>query len=412
MANSRPQSLVRYYPLFGRGGASGNEEDWVSGNALSQTSDPPLFDHPRIIYPARRSIFLPSAATGGDISVSVPKGELTLTGYAPTVVLTDHKTIAVPAGALTLTGYAPTVVASDHKTVAVPAGALTLTGYAPTVTTTADQTIAVPAGALTLTGYAPTVVVTDHKTVAVPAGALTLTGYAPTVLFDENRTIAVPAGSLTLTGYAPTVVVTDHKTIAVPAGALTLTGYAPTVLVNADQTIAVPKGELTLTGYAPSVLITDHKTIAVPKGTLELAGYAPTVRVYPYTAVRPDADTTPGDWLPSSAGSDLYAMIDEETTDDADYIYTESASTCRMSLGTMADPGVNYGHVFTYRIKGNGSATILARVGASATTVVEYTHASAAASLTTHSQTLTSGEVDTFRAAGGYADGWIEFEAA
>jgi hypothetical protein len=226
-----------------------------------------------------------------------------------------------------------------------------------------------------------------------------------------NQTVAVPAGVLHLVGLAPTVVVTDHKTIAVPAGVLHLVGLAPTVTVNAHQTIQVPAGALHLTGFAPSVLVSDHKTIAVPAGTLALTGYAPTVASYTPTSVAPDADTTPGAWVPST-GADLYAMIDEVAVDDADYIYTESASTCRLSLGTMTDPNVNYGHALTYRIKGDGAATIAVRVGAGSTTAATWTHSPAPASLTTYTQYLSSAEVDTFRAAGGYLAGWLEFEAS
>lgn len=74
---------------------------------------------------------------------------------------------------------------SANNTIAVPLGELTLTGYAPTVSTTAHQTIAVPKGAIVLTGYAPTVVSTSANVIAVPAGSLVLTGYAPTVSNGE-----------------------------------------------------------------------------------------------------------------------------------------------------------------------------------------------------------------------------------
>jgi hypothetical protein len=131
---------------------------------------------------------------------------------------------------------------------------------------------------------------------------------------------------------------------------------------------------------------------------------------YAITAVRPDADDSAGAWLPST-GSDLYAMVDEAVLDDGDYIYTDSASTCRLSLGAMTDPGVNYAHRINYRIKGNGSVTITVRLGATSTTVATWTHNPAPSSLTTYTQTLASGDVDTFRANSGYSNGWIEFEA-
>jgi hypothetical protein len=78
----------------------------------------------------------------------------------------------------------------------------------------------------------------------------------------------------------------------------------------------------------------------------------------------------------------------------------------------MTDPGVNYGHAVTYRIKGDGSATVAVRVGAGSTTVAEWTHAPAPATLTTYTQYLSAAEVIAFRAAGGYLAGWLEFEAS
>jgi hypothetical protein len=57
----RPQSLRFYAPLFGRGGASANEQDWAGGLTLTQNSSPTVVDHPRIIYPSSRQIRVPSA---------------------------------------------------------------------------------------------------------------------------------------------------------------------------------------------------------------------------------------------------------------------------------------------------------------------------------------------------------------
>jgi hypothetical protein len=159
---------------------------------------------------------------GGGVTVAVPLGTLTLTGFAPTVL--TPRLISVPLGTLTLTGFAPTVL--TPRLVSVPVGTLTLTGFAPVVGTTGI--VAVPTGTLTLSGFAPTVL--TPRTVPVPLGTLTLSGFAPTVL--TPRTIAVPLGTLTLTGFAPTVVVGGGVTVLVPVGDLTLVGYAPEVVVG------------------------------------------------------------------------------------------------------------------------------------------------------------------------------------
>jgi hypothetical protein len=133
-----------------------------------------------------------------------------------------------------------------------------------------------------------------------------------------------------------------------------------------------------------------------------------------FTAVDipPVSDVSAGTWLPSVPAAPLYSMIDEAVVNDGDYDYTQSKSAMRVGLGTMNDPGVNYGHRFVYRIKGDGSTTIIARIGAGGTTVATYTHAPAPASLTTYEQMFTDAQVNSFRSASGYTSGWIEFEAA
>jgi hypothetical protein len=57
---------------------------------------------------------------------------------------------------------------------------------------------------------------------------------------------------------------------------------------------------------------------------------------------RPDADTSAGNWTASS-GSDLYAMLDETTASDSDYITVtddmmSSAEACTLSLSSVTDP--------------------------------------------------------------------------
>lgn len=62
----RPAALRSYAPLFGRNGASGDEEDWVGGLTFAQSSLPGVVDHPRIIYPSCRVVVqaVAAAATG------------------------------------------------------------------------------------------------------------------------------------------------------------------------------------------------------------------------------------------------------------------------------------------------------------------------------------------------------------
>lgn len=56
----RPTKLVGYWPLFGRGGATANEEDWIGERLMVQTNSPAVADHPRIIYPRHARLILPN----------------------------------------------------------------------------------------------------------------------------------------------------------------------------------------------------------------------------------------------------------------------------------------------------------------------------------------------------------------
>jgi hypothetical protein len=58
---------------------------------------------------------------------------------------------------------------------------------------------------------------------------------------------------------------------------------------------------------------------------------------------RPDADTSVGNWTASDGGSDRFAMIDEASTDDSDYISVEddgmgTSEAITLSLSSVTDP--------------------------------------------------------------------------
>jgi hypothetical protein len=88
----RPSALVAYYPMFGRQGAAGNEEAWVGGTDMVQAGSPALADHPRIIYPRRRSMIAVPSAAASTYTLSnatyVP-GSLLSTGVTPRFTVTE-----------------------------------------------------------------------------------------------------------------------------------------------------------------------------------------------------------------------------------------------------------------------------------------------------------------------------------
>lgn len=80
-----------------------------------------------------------------------------------------------------------------------------------------------------------------------------------------------------------------------------------------------------------------------PTGSTALASVSvvngQVVVVVPADIGRPNADISNSGWLPS-AGNDLYAMINEATQDDTNYIYSSRVGdTCRIALGAMILPG-------------------------------------------------------------------------
>lgn len=90
----------------------------------------------------------------------------------------------------------------------------------------------------------------------------------------------------------------------------------------------------------------------------------------PPQLLAPVSDLSAGAWLPS-AGGDLYAMLDEASADDADYIYTDSASACTIALAAGTDPAVSDGHILRYRLPpGNGNIAVALKQGT--TTVASW----------------------------------------
>lgn len=108
----------------------------------------------------------------------------------------------------------------------------------------------------------------------------------------------------------------------------------------------------------------------------------------------PTSDVTVGSWSPTS-GTSLYAMLDETTPSDVDYIRTGTpADTCTVGLAAATDPAVSTGHVVSYRIQGNGTSGLTVSLRQGATLIASWTHDPAPTDWTTYAQLLTAGEAD------------------
>ncbi len=109
----------------------------------------------------------------------------------------------------------------------------------------------------------------------------------------------------------------------------------------------------------------------------------------------PASDVSAGGWTASS-GSDLFAMIDEASPSDADYIRTSTpADVCTVALGSLSDPSASTGHKISYRIGGDGVSGIQVDLLQNTTAIASWTHDPAPATPTTFTQTLSGAEADS-----------------
>jgi len=75
--------------------------------------------------------------------------------------------------------------------------------------------------------------------------------------------------------------------------------------------------------------------------------------------LRPISDIAANGWLPNTGG-DLYAMLDEATADDADYIYSPNDPTTQqfeVRLTSVGDPLSSANHTVTVRLQAVGLNT-------------------------------------------------------
>lgn len=107
----------------------------------------------------------------------------------------------------------------------------------------------------------------------------------------------------------------------------------------------------------------------------------------------PVSDVAAGSWTPSS-GSDLYAMLDETSYSDTDYIAATSATTCTLALASGSDPSSSTGHILRYRLlSGSGTVTVTLKQGT--TTIASWGPHTLTGAAQDFAQTLTGGEADS-----------------
>jgi len=116
---------------------------------------------------------------------------------------------------------------------------------------------------------------------------------------------------------------------------------------------------------------------------------------------RPNADVSAGNWTPST-GSDLYAMIDEASPNDSDFISVDdsggSTETCQVDLSSVTDPVASNLHVVTVRASeasGMSVITLDVTLKQGATTIASNTFSTLTGSATDYTFTLSSAEANS-----------------
>jgi hypothetical protein len=144
------------------------------------------------------------------------------------------------------------------------------------------------------------------------------------------------------------------------------------------------------TEYDSAAVIFDGTTYS---NVVEVSGIWTTLSGAALRFARPSSDLSAGAWTPST-GAVLYAMLDEETASDTDYIETTTASTCEVALNAVTDPATSSGQVVTIRAQSANGNDLVATLKQGATTIATRTFTSLGASWADYTITLSGAECD------------------
>jgi hypothetical protein len=155
-----------------------------------------------------------------------------------------------------------------------------------------------------------------------------------------------------------------------------------------------------------------------PKSAIDYALSGSAVATYAGTIVassvaaryaRPASDVSNSGWA-ASTGSDLYAMLDEVTSDTGDYIHAETAGAiAEVKLNAVQDPGTSNNHTIRYVISSANGNTINLKLKQGASTLDTWSETSVPATPTLYERSLSGAVIDSIT---DYGDVRIEMEAA
>lgn len=255
------------------------------------------------------------------------------------------------------------------------------------------QTIAVVLGALIIGLGQPSEVdaaqtITPYTVASVAVGQAQETDFSqPVTVVLGNTNVA--AGQAIETDLAQ--VITPSQATVIAVGRAVETDLSQAITAQTGVVI-IPVGQVTETDLSQTITAQQGVTVALGQ-VAETDVAQPITPVALGTVARPNADTTPGAWLPST-GTVLYDMVDEVVADDADYIYATTASTCNLALSPVADPLTSSGQVVSYRAWSPAGNGLIVRLKQGAITIATWTHSALPTNPTTYQQVLSGAECD------------------
>jgi hypothetical protein len=327
----------------------------------------------QIFKPLPRRIFAP-VATSSDIL-----GTLSITEGTETLSASGTVTGAASVdGTANLTESAETVTAS---------GEILVSGSSST--TNAAQSV-IASGAVAISGTAS---LTETAETLSASGALAIDGVATVTEIAETLT----ASGVVVSGIVGNASITEAEETVTASGAIAIGGTA-SIAPTAQDVIAT--GSIAITGTANLYELAETLTasgIALGgiTGSASLSQAAQTLSAFATAAfptiARPTSDVSNAGWTPST-GTDLFAMLDEVSPDDADYISTSTlGAVCKMALNATQYPGSAAQQLSLRASSATGNGlTVTIKDGA---TTIATRSLTLTPTYDLHTITLTSGEI-------------------
>jgi hypothetical protein len=259
----RPAALISYWPLFGRGGASAGEEDWVGTSPLAHTNSPALAEHSKAIYPTRPIYIIPVGAAGA-LSIDAAPGSIAISGTAAGL-LADRSTNALP-GSFAITGIDAGTIYTQTRAVDAQPGALALSGIAAGLY--AERATNAQPGSFAISGAAGTLVVGRMLDAAI--GSITINGVAATLAIPGAQSIDALPGSFGITGTAASLIA--GRSINAAAGSFAESGIAATFA--REKALSADVGSYVVNGIDATLVAPLARELNAIPGSFAISGYA------------------------------------------------------------------------------------------------------------------------------------------